>query len=134
MISADALTCARAVRIEDEVARRSIKLHGRIDRCGPCPRCGGPDRFSVNTKKQCWNCRKCKLEKHKIPGDVIGLVQWFNGVGFLKNGELDNLLADLEIASSGRVLAQLVRSAGGGARRGAADSNHNGRHTDDAAH
>jgi hypothetical protein len=57
-------------------------------------------------------------------------------VGEFNNGELDNLLADLEIASSGRVLAQLVRSAGGdfaGAPHGVADINRDGGHTDDAA-
>jgi hypothetical protein len=69
MISADALTCARAVRIEDEVARRSIKLHGRIDRCGPCPRCGGTDRFSINIAKQVFNCRGSG------GGDVLALVR-----------------------------------------------------------
>ena len=48
MIAADLIERAHAVRIEDEVARRGIKLVGRIDRCGPCPQCGGHDRFSIN--------------------------------------------------------------------------------------
>jgi hypothetical protein len=48
---------ARAVRIEDEIARRGIKLRGRVDRCGPCPMCGGTDRFAINTRKQVFNCR-----------------------------------------------------------------------------
>ena len=43
---------ARAVSIECEIERRGIKLRGEIDRCGPCPKCGGTDRFSINTKKQ----------------------------------------------------------------------------------
>jgi hypothetical protein len=44
---------ARAVRIEDELASRGIALRGRgSERCGPCPRCGGTDRFSIDTKKQ----------------------------------------------------------------------------------
>ena len=34
-------------RIEDEVARRSIKLNGRgAERYGPCPVCGGTDRLA----------------------------------------------------------------------------------------
>ena len=33
MIAADLIERAHAVRIEDEVARRGIKLVGRIDRC-----------------------------------------------------------------------------------------------------
>jgi hypothetical protein len=59
----ECIESARSVRIEDVVARSGIKLRGRVDRCGPCPRCGGTDRFSINTKKQCWNCRHCKPEK-----------------------------------------------------------------------
>src|SRR5215472_2029532 len=51
---------ARAVPIENELARRSIKLVGRgPERCGPCPVCKGTDRFSINTRKQVWNCRGC---------------------------------------------------------------------------
>lgn len=43
---------ARNVRIEDEIERRGIKLKGNdAERVGPCPKCGGDDRFSINTKK-----------------------------------------------------------------------------------
>jgi phage/plasmid primase-like uncharacterized protein len=69
---------AHAVRIEDELARRGIHLKGRVDRCGPCPVCGGTDRFSINTKKQVFNCRVCDAK-----GDVIALVQALDGVGYL---------------------------------------------------
>jgi hypothetical protein len=44
---------------------------------GPCPRCGGRDRFSVNTKKQLWNCRGCNKG-----GDVVGLWQHAGGATF----------------------------------------------------
>jgi putative DNA primase/helicase len=65
-------------RIEDEVARRSIKLNGRgPERYGPCPVCGGTDRFSINIKKQVWNCRHCAKG-----GDVIALVQHIDGADF----------------------------------------------------
>jgi hypothetical protein len=51
---------ARAVPIEREIDRRRIKLNGgKIERCGPCPRCQGTDRFSVNVKKGVFNCRQC---------------------------------------------------------------------------
>jgi CHC2 zinc finger len=69
---------ARAVPIEHEIDRRGIKLRGTIEREGPCPKCGGTDRFSINTKKQCWNCRGCNAG-----GDVIALVQHLDGVDFL---------------------------------------------------
>ena len=68
---------ARAVRIEDEAARRGIKLRGGNERSGPCPACGGTDRFSINVKKQLWNCRRCQRG-----GDVISLVRHLDGVGF----------------------------------------------------
>jgi phage/plasmid primase-like uncharacterized protein len=73
----DLIEQARAVRIEDEVARRGIKLRGTMDRCGPCPRCGGTDRFAINTRKQCWNCRGCARG-----GDVVNLVQHLDQCSF----------------------------------------------------
>jgi phage/plasmid primase-like uncharacterized protein len=71
LLRRDWITQARAVRIEDEIARRGIKLNGRgPERCGPCPKCGGTDRFAINTSKQAWHCRGC----HR-GGDVISFVQ-----------------------------------------------------------
>ncbi|HYI27591.1 MAG TPA: primase-helicase zinc-binding domain-containing protein, partial [Bradyrhizobium sp.] len=32
-----------------------------IDRAGPCPVCGGTDRFSIHTTKNTFNCRKCGI-------------------------------------------------------------------------
>jgi phage/plasmid primase-like uncharacterized protein len=68
---------ARAVSIEEEIGRRGIKLRGGIDRCGPCPVCGGTDRFSINIKKQCFFCRSCQ-----VGGDVITMVQHLDGCDF----------------------------------------------------
>jgi phage/plasmid primase-like uncharacterized protein len=69
---------SRAVRIEDEIASRGIKLNGRgPERYGPCPKCGGTDRFAINTSKQIWNCRGCQRG-----GDVISLVQHLDGCTF----------------------------------------------------
>ena len=39
MIPVDLIERASAVRVEDEIERRGIKLVGRVDRCGPCPQC-----------------------------------------------------------------------------------------------
>ena len=46
---------ARATPIERVIDERGIRLRGRIERIGRCPMCGGTDRFSINTKKQCFN-------------------------------------------------------------------------------
>jgi hypothetical protein len=84
MIAADVIDRARAVRLEDELSRRGIKLRGGVDRCGPCPVCGGTDRFSINVKKQLWRCRICPAG-----GDVIARVRHLNGLSF---GEAITLL------------------------------------------
>jgi hypothetical protein len=46
--------------------------------CGPCLLCGGVDRFSVNTRKQVWNCRGCDKG-----GGVIDLVMHVDGLRFV---------------------------------------------------
>ena len=49
MIPATDIETARAVRIEDEIARRGITLK-RVgtEMIGPCAVCGGRDRFAIN--------------------------------------------------------------------------------------
>jgi DNA primase len=60
-------------------ARRfvALKRQSASEWTAPCPKCGGRDRFSINLKKQVWNCRGCGKG-----GDVIGLVQHALGVSF----------------------------------------------------
>jgi putative DNA primase/helicase len=76
----DAATIARArsVPVESEVAQRGICLkrnHKQL--CGPCPLCGGTDRFNVDPRKNLWICRGCRTG-----GDVIALVRHLDGVSF----------------------------------------------------
>jgi putative DNA primase/helicase len=52
-------------------------LRGRTECVGPCPVCGGTDRFSINTAKRVFNCRQCN-----VGGDVIALVMHLDGVDF----------------------------------------------------
>ena len=73
---------ARSVRIEEECSRRGIVFNGqagKTERCGPCPKCGGEDRFAVNTKKQVFNCRGCSAR-----GDVIAFVQFLDHSDFAR--------------------------------------------------
>ncbi|GAA5073559.1 hypothetical protein N0B44_15675 [Roseibacterium beibuensis] len=44
---------------------------------GPCPICGGRDRFAINTRTNRGLCRKCGLKF----GDQAGLVMEVNGLG-----------------------------------------------------
>jgi len=70
------ITHAKTIAIETELARRNHPLR-RIggELVGPCPVCGGHDRFAVNARKQIWNCRGCQKG-----GDVIDLVRHIDGV------------------------------------------------------
>jgi phage/plasmid primase-like uncharacterized protein len=70
------LARAKAVPIQDELARRGITLK-RIgtELVGPCPVCAGTDRFGVNIRKQVFNCRGCQRG-----GDVIDLIMFLDSV------------------------------------------------------
>jgi hypothetical protein len=70
---------AKSVRVEDEVERRGGLGLKRIggELIGPCPQCGGCDRFAVSIRKQIFLCRGCGRS-----GDVIAMVQHIDGVDF----------------------------------------------------
>lgn len=78
MIEAPAIAEARAMPIA-EAARLYVP---DLKRCGaelvgPCPVCGGRDRFAVHLRRNIWNCRGCERG-----GDPIDLVRHVEGVGF----------------------------------------------------
>jgi hypothetical protein len=76
-ILADLIERARQTPIESVIEERGIKLSGKIERVGPCPHCKGEDRFSINVRKQVFNCRGCDAK-----GDVIALTQFLDGCDF----------------------------------------------------
>jgi hypothetical protein len=92
------------VRIEDETERRGIKLVGRVDRCGPCPQCGGKDRFSINVRKQVFLCRGCAAR-----GNVIALVRFLDGCGF--HEALERLTGERLMKAANVALAQHLDEA-----------------------
>jgi DNA primase len=47
---------------------------------GPCPRCGGRDRFHVQPATGLWYCRSCSPDGKW--GDAISYVMWLHGVSF----------------------------------------------------
>jgi phage/plasmid primase-like uncharacterized protein len=83
---------ARSVPIEEVLAARGHNLR----RCGgeligPCPVCGGRDRFAVNPKKALWNCRGGDKG-----GDVIDLVCHLDSCGF--NDAIEQLTGEKSAA------------------------------------
>lgn len=54
----------------------SLKRMGH-ELVGPCPKCGGRDRFAVNTRKGQFLCRRCEAK-----GDGIALVMFDRGCDF----------------------------------------------------
>jgi phage/plasmid primase-like uncharacterized protein len=69
---------AKEVSIEAVLAQRGYQLkRNGADLAGPCPFCGGRDRFVVTPKKRRWFCRGFRERD-----DVIGLVQRLDNVSF----------------------------------------------------
>lgn len=72
------LLAAKAMPIDEVASMLSIEGLKRAGRemVGPCPACGGNDRFSINAEKGMYNCRSCG------GGDVVKLVQITLGCDF----------------------------------------------------
>ena len=75
---------ARARSADILATAKSLGAHVRRvtakEWAGPCPLCGGYDRFSVNTQKQVFFCRPTE------GGDVIKLVEHVQGKSFTEAG------------------------------------------------
>ncbi len=61
---------------QDTALRRVADTDGG-EYAGPCPRCGGKDRFHVSAAGW-WFCRQC----HERRGDAIEYVRWRDNLGF----------------------------------------------------
>ena len=62
-----------------------LKKTGTAEWVGPCPLCGGKDRFSINVKKRVCNCRGCGLS-----GSTIDFVAGVTGCAFIEAVERIN--------------------------------------------
>ena len=69
---------------ENWAMRQRWPLSRGIDRSGPCPLCGGTDRFSIHTKKNTFLCRQCGIKG----AGVIDLVRQTKNVEFIEACEL----------------------------------------------
>jgi hypothetical protein len=70
--NADILSVARSLGA-------TLKKTGAAEFASPCPRCGGRDRFSINVKKNVWNCRGCSKG-----GNAVDLLVHVLGINFRK--------------------------------------------------
>ncbi|GAN49205.1 putative DNA primase [Methylobacterium sp. ME121] len=69
---------ARTVPIETALERRGVRLKGAgAERVGPCPVCGGTDRFAINLRKGVFVCRGSGQG-----GDVIALTRYLEACDF----------------------------------------------------
>jgi phage/plasmid primase-like uncharacterized protein len=59
-----------------------LKKASADEHVGPCLSCGGRDRFSVNPRKRCYNCRGSGDKK--TGGDGNALVEHITGCSFLE--------------------------------------------------
>jgi hypothetical protein len=78
----DQIERARQVNLI-HLASQCVELHGTAtEKYGPCPKCGGTDRFHV--KESGWFCRQCKkIEDNKgIFYDPIEFVRWKDNCTF----------------------------------------------------
>jgi phage/plasmid primase-like uncharacterized protein len=79
-IAAHLVDKARGASIMATIQGLDLKLK-RItahEMARPCPRCGGTDRFNINTTKGAWFCRGCDAKG----GDRISLLMHARGVEF----------------------------------------------------
>ncbi|MDO5658310.1 MAG: hypothetical protein Q4G36_08310 [Paracoccus sp. (in: a-proteobacteria)] len=71
---------------------------------GPCPKCGGIDRFGINPDRAVFLCRRCG-----VGGDQVALVQHVLGIDF--RGALDWLIGPAETISEAERARRAVRAA-----------------------
>src|SRR4051812_19321431 len=77
-IPADIISCARAADIAVVARAAGAMLKGKRHLSGPCPRCGGTDRFAIDPYRQLFNCRGCGGHGH----GAIDFVQFLHGCDF----------------------------------------------------
>lgn len=69
---------ARAVPIVSVLrAHRSKLRRTGAELVGPCPKCGGEDRFGIHLQKNVFNCRRCERG-----GDAIEFIKFYKNLDF----------------------------------------------------
>jgi hypothetical protein len=78
---------ARAADIADIACRVGARLKRvtATEWAGPCPACGGTDRFSINVKRRIFNCRGSgggdviAMTQHALGSDFLGAIEFITG-------------------------------------------------------
>jgi hypothetical protein len=69
---------ARAVPIAQVLGAHRSKLRRTgAELVGPCPKCGGEDRFGIHLQKNVFNCRRCERG-----GDAIEFIKFYRNLDF----------------------------------------------------
>jgi hypothetical protein len=70
----------RTISLAALIERDGVILHGQSERYGPCPKCGGDDRFHLRSYagREYFFCRQC----HDKRGDAIEYLRWLHGMTF----------------------------------------------------
>jgi putative DNA primase/helicase len=77
-ITAAAVDLARSLDIASMALRAGLPLRSGKDYAGPCPRCGGTDRFAISVRKQAFQCRGCGAKGY----GAISFAQFLYNVDF----------------------------------------------------
>lgn len=109
---------AQAVPIAEIADRLAIGglVRAGAERVGPCPKCGGRDRFGINLHRNVWNCRKCG------GGDGIELVRHVMACSF--PDALDWLVGRRELALDPAEAERRRKAAEAANRKREADANY----------
>jgi len=101
------------MEIADRLGVAGLKRTGR-EWVGPCPVCGGRDRFGINPDKGVWNCRQCgagdgiKLVSHVLGCDFKGALSWLMGEAGVDLDPAEAARRKLEVAKKERARRDLA--------------------------
>jgi hypothetical protein len=96
MIAASQIEDAHNVDILEVAQRLGAKMKrvAKAEWAGPCPACGGTDRFAVNTKRGVFHCRGVgqggdviAMVQHALCADFAGAIEFLAGKKAIANDE-----------------------------------------------
>jgi hypothetical protein len=79
---------ARGVDLLDYARTRANLRRVPAEWVGPCPGCGGRDRFSISLRKRVWHCRQAERDGARSGGDVIALAMHVEACDFTRACEI----------------------------------------------